>query len=128
MKRMKIWTIAMLGMAGLMTTTANAQQNKAPIRVYDAPTLSNASANLYYDYADQGQRMYQNNSHFQNKDNVMTHRFPASNGQYVTPGNSNPINQNMNDGSLIPSGTIYSGYIPIRDYGNSSSGQSGYIR
>jgi len=111
-------TLFFLLLTWVVSNTVFAQANKSPVVVEDAPTLLNTSANLYYDYADQGQRMYINNSHFQNKDNIITADFPASNGQYIVPGNSNPINRNMNDGSLIPSGTIYSGYIPIRDYGS----------
>ncbi|HRO42679.1 MAG TPA: hypothetical protein PL009_07575 [Flavipsychrobacter sp.] len=97
--------------------TMSAQENKIPITVHDSPTQFNVSANLYHDYGDQGNRMYINNSHFQNKDNSLINSVPISNGQYIPPGNSNPINQNMNQPEPLPSGNIYSGDILIRSYG-----------
>jgi len=112
---------------GFGAITAHAQQGKDPVTVNDAPTLFNTSYNAYYDYADQGSRMYENNSQFYNKDNTITNVIPVSNGQYIQPGNSNPVNQDMYQGSPAPSGTIYSGYIPVKDYGNSTEARD-YIR
>ena len=99
-----------------------AQSNKEPVIVEHSPTLFNTIYDPYFDYADQGSRMYINNSQFYNKDNIITGSFPASNGQYMKPGNSNPINKNMNEGAPLPSGTIYSGYLPVRDYGEARDG------
>jgi len=115
MKKMMMIILISLGM-----TEAKAQQGKSPVIVNDAPTLFNTASNGYYDYADQGKRMYENNSQFYNKDNVQTHTFPTSNGQYIKPGNSNPMNQELYQGAQAPSGTIYSGYVPVRDYGNTT--------
>jgi hypothetical protein len=107
---------------------AEAQYQKQPIIIDDAPTIFNNAPQPYQEYADQGSRMYINNSQFYNKDNTFQNAIPTGNGLYVTPGNSNPINQDMHQGPAAPSGTIYSGYIPVRDYGNSSIGRDGTYR
>ena len=112
----------------LFAFASKAQEQKAPVVVVDAPTLFNIHSNPNYDYADQGRRMYINNSQFQNKDNVFSNPVPTGNGQYITPGNSNPVNQDLNSGEPMPSGTIYSGYIPVRSFGNPPSGSGGYVR
>ncbi|HTM66520.1 MAG TPA: hypothetical protein VL093_09385 [Flavipsychrobacter sp.] len=106
----------------------NAQTNKQPVIVESSPTIFNYSYNAYYDYADQGTRMYINNSQFYNKDNQITNSVPVGNGNYVKPGNSTPINRDMYQGAEQPSGTIYSGPIPVRSYGESSEGAEDYRR
>jgi hypothetical protein len=106
----------------------SAQTNKQPVIVESSPTIFNYSYNPYYDYADQGTRMYINNSQFYNKDNQITNTVPVDNGDYVKPGNSNPVNRDVYQGSEQPSGTIYSGSIPVRSYGESSEGPDDYRR
>jgi hypothetical protein len=106
----------------------SAQTNKQPVIVESSPTIFNYSYNPYYDYADQGTRMYINNSQFYNKDNQITNTVPVGNGDYVKPGNSNPVNRDVYQGSEQPSGTIYSGSIPVRSYGESSEGPDDYRR
>lgn len=100
---------------------AIAQANKEPINVRSVPTLFNKNFDPYRNYADQGRAMYINNSAFYNKDNIITNNFPVSNGRYMQPGNSNPVNHDMNERNVFPSGTIYSGFIPIRGYGNTEN-------
>jgi len=73
----------------------------------------------YSNYADQGRAMYQNNSQFYNKDNILTSDVPRGNGDYTQPGNSNPINHdiysnNDNTGGYIGTYDIYSDGILIR--------------
>lgn len=114
----RILTIAVVLALG---TAAKAQETKQPVIVDDAPTIFNIQVNPYYDYADQGRAMYINNSQFYNKDNVLTNQSPVGNGDYVQPGNSNPVNREMYQGSPAPSGTIYSGDIPVRQYGTSTT-------
>jgi hypothetical protein len=105
--------------ASLISGAAYAQDQKRPVIVENAPTLSNFQTAPYKDYSDQGRRMYENNSQFYNKDNIITNAIPVGNGDYTQPGNSNPINQDMYEDITVPSGTIYSGYIPVRQYGTS---------
>lgn len=115
----RIFFIAAFCLAG---ASVNAQE-KRPIIVSESPTIFNTGFDPYYNYADQGRAMYINNSQFYNKGNIISNPYPASNGYYVQPGNSNPVNQNLYQGEPFPSGTIYSGYIPVRDYGNSTNGR-----
>jgi hypothetical protein len=116
MKKMLLITVAFL-----IGISAYAQNQKPPVIVEDAPTIFTWDHNPYLEFADQGNRMYINNSQFYNKDNILQNRgIPASNGMYVAPGNSNPINKEMYQGPAAPSGTIYSGHIPVRDYGHTS--------
>lgn len=92
---------------------ALAQANRAPIVVSDAPNTFDMRADLNYSYADQGRVMFINNSAFYNKDNVIHQNFPVSNGRYTEPGNSNPINRQMNQQPPLPNPTIYNGGIPV---------------
>jgi|GEM_PF-6534768 len=89
---------------------------KRPITVTDAPTIFNNVQDSYRSYAPQGNAMYINNSMFYNKDNFMLNANPTGNGHYTSPGNSNPINSELYQEPESPSGTIYSGYIPVRKY------------
>lgn len=89
---------------------------KQPIIVSDAPTIFNNVQDPYRSYAQQGNAMYINNSMFYNKDNFMLHANPVGNGHYTTPGNSNPINAELYREPEIPSRTIYSGHIRVRQY------------
>ena len=107
----------------LAAEDSEAQYQKQPIIIEDAPTIFNNLPQPYLEYADQGSRMYINNSQFYNKDNFFQNAIPTGNGFYVRPGNSNPVNRDLNQGPVAPSGTIYSGHIPVRDYGTSSSGR-----
>ena len=104
-----------------------AQTNKQPVIVESSPTIFNYSFNPYYDYGDQGRRMYINNSRFYNKDNHFNNQVPAGNGNYIKPGNSTEINRNLYEGYEGPSGTIYSGTIPVRNYGHSSEGYDDFV-
>ena len=110
MKRIFFIAVCCLSTLGLRA------QEKRPIVVEESPTIFNTTFDPYYNYADQGRANYINNSQFYNKDNIISNPFPASNGYYFQPGNSNPINQNMNQAEPLPSGTIYNGYIPVREY------------
>lgn len=115
MKRMVLITTTFL-----IATSASAQYHKIPVIVDDVPSIFTLAPIPYLEFADQGNRMYINNSQFYNKDNVLRSRgIPPSNGMYVTPGNSNPINREMYQGVPAPSGTIYSGHVPVREYGSS---------
>jgi hypothetical protein len=113
MKPLMILFVFLLG-----AVSVKAQEQKNPVIVQDAPTIFPMSFDPYHSYADQGRAMYINNSQFYNRDNVLTSPVPVSNGQYFTPGNSNPINAEMNTAQPIPSTTIYSGYIPVRQTGD----------
>jgi len=123
-KIMRQQAIMMMMGIGIMflSQAVKAQYNKAPVQVENVPTLNNMRYNPNYDHSDQGRRMYINNSQFQNKDNTVSQYMPVSNGQYVKPGNSNPINRELYNGESIPSGTIYSGFVPVRTYGGSNTG------
>jgi hypothetical protein len=120
MKRIMVLAMILAGFG------VNAQTNKQPVIVESSPTIFNYSYDPYYDYADQGARMYINNSQFYNKDNQITNTVPVGNGNYVKPGNSTPINRDMFQRNEQPSGTIYSGTIPIRSYGDRSEGNDNY--
>ncbi len=99
-------------------TNVNAQQNKEPQIVHDAPTLFDISYDPYYDYADQGNRSYINNSQFQNKDNMLISSFPAGNGQYDPPGNSHSINQQLYKEPNFPVPPVYNGHVPVLNPGD----------
>jgi hypothetical protein len=113
--------IIILLAASLIGGVSYGQDQKRPVVVYDAPSIYNQANIGYRDYADQGSRMYENNNQFYNKDNFITNPVPVGNGDYVQPGNSTPVNYEMYESAPAPSGTIYSGYVPVRQYGNSSS-------
>lgn len=108
----------LLTIAGFIAVITKAQDNKRPVVVENSRSVFNRSFDTYKNYADQGNAIYINNSQFYNKDNFITNPFPRGNGEYTQPSNSNPINQNMNQQTPTPSGIIYSGYIPVREYGN----------
>ena len=109
--------ILLMIMMCFTTGVVVAQLQKRPIQVENSPSIFNDVYTPYQDYADQGRRMYYNNSQFYNKDNYFEHAMPTSNGYYVQPGNSNPINRTLNTGAPLPSGTIYIGDRPVRTYG-----------
>jgi hypothetical protein len=121
-------TIIFLFLMASFTVKVSGQANKMPIPVENARSIFNTVPDLYADYTDQGSRMYINNPHFYQKDNFFRNAVPTGNGFYVQPGNSNPINQELYQGVPEPSGTIFSGYIPIRTYGGTSTNSSGYSR
>ena len=98
--------------------SALSQDQKSPIIVENAPTIFNISYNPYYSYADQGQPTYINNSHFYNQSNTIYNHFPTGNGNYINPGNSNSLNSDLYRGEFIRSGIIYSGYVPVKTFGN----------
>jgi|GEM_PF-2270487 len=109
--------------------TALGQANKQPVYVDDAPSVFNYTYDAYYNYADQGQAMYQNNPHFYQKDNFSRDFPDPGNGFYTRPGNSNPVNQQLYDGPPAPATTIYSGYIPVREAGGTPAyGRDGNYR
>lgn len=109
MKQMFSILIAIVACAA----TAQAQANREPVVVPDAPNTFDIRADLNYSYADQGRVMFINNSAFYNKDNMIRQPIPVSNGRYTKPGNSNPINRQMNQLPPLPNPTLYNGGIPV---------------
>ncbi len=93
---------------------AIAQQERPILYEYNPPMTT---YEVYEEHGQQGREMYQNNSHFYNKDNVLQNRTPVGNGFYHRPGYSNPINREMHEGPGAPSTIIYNGYIPVRQVG-----------
>ncbi len=68
------------------------------------PVTNNPEAS----HAAQGSSMYFNNAEWYNKDNVPPDAttFPA-NADYIQPGNSNPQNTQLYNGTVAPQGKIY---------------------
>ncbi|RYY26978.1 MAG: hypothetical protein EOO04_10025 [Chitinophagaceae bacterium] len=99
----------------LASGNLRAQSQKEPIYLDNGPTVFEYNYDPYYSYADQGQAMYQNNSQFYNKDNVLRSPSPVGNGQYVTPGNSNPLNQNLYRNEETSTVILYNGHVPVRE-------------
>lgn len=117
-------TILSILFAGFLYLPAQAQSNKKPVYVPDAPTVFNTEFGSYFNYADQGKASFINNSQFYNKDNHFSNTLPSGNGFYPEPGNSNPVNHDVNSRSLLPPPVIYNGNILIRvtPYSGETSG------
>src|SRR5690606_34108689 len=98
----------------LLYLPAEAQSNKKPVNVLNAPSVFHTRVDPYYNYADQGNASYINNSQFYNQGNHFSNSFPSGNGFYPQPGNSNPVNHEMNSRSPMEPTTIFNGDIPIR--------------
>ncbi len=109
-----------------------AQDRGNVVVVDESPTILDMSFNPYYDYSQQGNASYINNSQFYNKDNFISSPLPAANGYYERPGNSNAINNELydkgnhiNDHSIAPSGTIYNDVTPYSSPVNNAGGVQG---
>ena len=92
----------------LFASLSSTAQQERPV-IYQ-PYNPMTTYDVYQEHGLQGNRSYENNSHFYNQHNlILQNQTLTGNGQYWDPGNSNPVNRELYDGEAPRSIIILNG-------------------